>query len=67
VLIGRNDEGLIYQTDAGGAFIGWMYRDAGYASRVHQTYSNSRDWEASEFAPGFFDSILIDGGHTPKV
>jgi hypothetical protein len=56
----------IYQTDAG-AFIGHRYRRAGYSARVTQVYCDSRDWDVSEFSPGFFDTALIDGGHSEEV
>lgn len=50
-----------------GDMIGWMYRSAGYGERVHQILADSQHWDASEFAAGFFDSVLVDGGHTPEV
>ena len=56
----------IYQTDAG-PFIGHRYRQAGYTHRVTQIYCDSREWDISEFSPGFFDSSLIDGGHSEDV
>ncbi len=56
----------IYQTDAG-EFIGWRYRADGFSARVHQILADSTNWDSSEFADGFFDTILIDGGHIPKV
>ncbi|MCK6453244.1 MAG: class I SAM-dependent methyltransferase [Alphaproteobacteria bacterium] len=59
-------DGATYQTDAG-AFIGWRYRKAGLAHRVHQILADSREWDPRDFAPGFFDSILIDGGHHSDV
>ncbi len=58
--------GEVFQTDAG-AFIGWRYRKAGLAHRVHQILADSRQWDTRDFAPGFFDSILIDGGHHSDV
>ena len=54
------------QSDSG-EMIGWMYRAAGFGARVHQLLVDSRDWDVSGFEPGFFDSVLIDGGHTPDV
>jgi predicted O-methyltransferase YrrM len=54
------------QTDAG-PWIGWRYRAAGYDSRVHQILCDSTTWDSSAFAEGFFDSILIDGGHTSNI
>jgi hypothetical protein len=56
----------IYQTDAG-TFIGHRYRNAGYSHRVTQIYCDSRQWDTSEFPAGFFDTVLIDGGHSEDV
>jgi hypothetical protein len=53
------------QTDAGD-FIGHLYREAGYGSRVHQLLSDSIAWQP-DMPEGFFDSVLIDGGHTAEV
>lgn len=53
------------QTDAG-AFIGRLYRDAGYSDRVHQILVDSTHWEP-DMPEGFFDTALIDGGHTDDV
>ena len=50
-----------------GERIGWRYRAAGYAYRVHQMLIDSRDFPVDEFPPGFFDTVLIDGGHSPEV
>ena len=50
-----------------GDFIGWRYRAAGFADRVHQILCDSRDLDVTAFGDGFFDSILIDGGHTADV
>ncbi|HUZ62797.1 MAG TPA: FkbM family methyltransferase [Acetobacteraceae bacterium] len=50
-----------------GERIGWRYRAAGYAARVHQLLCDSRDFPAGEFARGFFDTVLVDGGHTSDV
>lgn len=47
--------------------IGWRYRAAGLTSRVHQILCDSRDFDTSQFIPGFFDTVLIDGGHSPEV
>jgi predicted O-methyltransferase YrrM len=54
------------QTDAGD-WIGWRYRAAGYTKRVRQLLVDSTKWDSSPFADGFFDSILIDGGHATDV
>jgi FkbM family methyltransferase len=53
------------QTDSG-EFIGRLYREAGYAHRVHQILVDSTQWQP-DMAPGFFDCALIDGGHTEDV
>jgi FkbM family methyltransferase len=53
-------------TDSG-QFIGWRYRAAGFADRVHQILCDSRDLDTTAFGQGFFDSVLIDGGHSPDV
>ncbi|MGH7120408.1 MAG: FkbM family methyltransferase [Acetobacteraceae bacterium] len=50
-----------------GSHIGWRYKAAGFADRVQQILCDSRDFPSHEFAPGFFDTILIDGGHTTEV
>lgn len=50
-----------------GENIGWMYRAAGHGARVHQLLVDSQQWDTSDFAAGFFDSVLVDGGHTPDV
>jgi predicted O-methyltransferase YrrM len=59
-------ESRTVQTDAG-RWIGWRYRAAGYDTRVHQIFCDSTTWDSSTFADGFFDSILIDGGHESNV
>ena len=50
-----------------GASIGWRYRAAGLEGRVHQLLCDSRDFETNGFAADFFDTVLIDGGHTPDL
>lgn len=47
--------------------IGWRYRTAGFADRVHQLLMDSRELRVEEFGAGFFDTVLVDGGHTPEV
>lgn len=54
------------QTDSGDR-IGRFYREAGYTHRVHQILEDSRTWDTSEFCEGFFDSIMIDGGHATEI
>lgn len=55
-----------YRTDALG-FIGWQYlsRDAG--NRVCQIYCDSTKWDTRNYPEGFFDSVLVDGGHQSDV
>jgi predicted O-methyltransferase YrrM len=53
-------------TDAG-ENIGRLYREAGFAHRVHQLLMDSRDFDTSNFAPGFFDTVLVDGGHSKEL
>lgn len=55
-----------YQTDAG-VFIGHRYRSAGFGHRVCQILCDSRDWDISAYPRDFFDSVLIDGGHSEDV
>jgi predicted O-methyltransferase YrrM len=65
-IAGDRQDGGSFQTDAG-AFVGWRYRKAGFAHRVHQILVDTRIWDTSAFAAGFFDSVLIDGGHQMDV
>ncbi len=55
-----------YTSDAIG-FIGKAYLEKGYGRRVCQIYADSREWDTSAYPGGFFDSILIDGGHTKEI
>lgn len=57
---------VLCQTDARG-FIGRRYLEAGLGHRVCQVYCDSRAWDASAYPPGFFDTALIDGGHSAEV
>jgi predicted O-methyltransferase YrrM len=54
------------QTDSGG-FIGRAYREADLGHRVCQIYADSTRWDTAAYPPGFFDSVLIDGGHTAPI
>lgn len=63
---GADGESLYAASDAGGN-IGWRYREAGLGPRVHQLLCDSRDFETGRFAADFFDTVLIDGGHTPDL
>src|SRR5262249_46206842 len=58
--------GKAQSTDAG-AFIGWRYRAAGFGNRVHQILCDSRELDTTAFGKGFFDSVLIDGGHIADI
>jgi predicted O-methyltransferase YrrM len=64
--VGMNGASLYESTDAG-ATIGRLYRDAGVSSRVHQLLIDSRQLDPGVFADQPFDSVFIDGGHTPDV
>jgi len=43
------------------------YREAGFGHRVCQIYCDSRTWDTSAYPRDFFDSVLIDGGHSADV
>lgn len=66
VAVQRVNDRPVYQTDAG-FLIGRRYRDAGLGHRVCQIYCDSRVWDSSAYPRDFFDSVLIDGGHSPDV
>lgn len=57
---------VYYQTDALG-FVGRIYRDKGLSHRVCQIYCDSRQWDDHNYPADFFDSVLIDGGHTQEI
>ena len=63
---GGDGESLYGETDSAGN-IGWRYRAAGLAPRVHQLLCDSRAFDTAAFAGDFFDTVLIDGGHTPEL
>ncbi len=56
-----------YASSDAGDNIGWRYRAAGFGPRVQQLLCDSRDFETNRFAGDFFDTVLVDGGHTPDV
>ncbi len=60
------EPGWGYRTDSLG-FIGRHYLQQGYGPRVCQIYCDSRDWDISNYPEGFFDTVLIDGGHTNEL
>lgn len=51
-----------HRTDAG-PYIGRFYRENGLGHRVCQIYCDSMNWDTTNYPDGFFDSVLIDGGH----
>lgn len=55
-----------YRTDSFG-FIGRFYLEKQFGNRVCQIYCDSTHWDISNYPEGFFDSVLIDGGHVPDV
>lgn len=55
-----------YRTDSIG-FIGRFYLEKEMGHRVCQIYCDSRKWDISNYPPDFFDSVLIDGGHTKDI
>lgn len=65
----KDDKGhdIVYaQTDALG-FIGRHYLERRLGHRVCQIYCDSRQWDISAYPEGFFDSVLIDGGHSEEI
>jgi predicted O-methyltransferase YrrM len=63
----RTDGTSLYASTDLGEFVGRIYRQAGYSDRVHQLLCDSRAFDAARFGPDHFDTVLIDGGHTPDV
>jgi len=55
-----------YRTDSIG-FIGRHYLQSGMEHRVCQIYCDSRKWDISHYPAGFFDTVLIDGGHAEDI
>lgn len=55
-----------YQTDSVG-FIGRYYLEKKLGHRVCQIYCDGREWDISNYPHNFFDTILIDGGHTKDI
>ena len=56
----------VERTDGIG-FVGRCYLEKNLGHRVCQIYCNSMHWDHSAYPNGFFDSVLIDGGHLPEV
>ena len=65
---GQDESGpcTYHRTDAAG-YIGRLYREKGLSHRVCQVFCDSRKWDTSNYPAGFFDSVLVDGGHQPDV
>ena len=55
-----------HRTDAA-SYIGRFYREKQLGHRVCQIYCDSCEWDTTAYPPGFFDSVLIDGGHQTDV
>ena len=55
-----------YSSDAIG-FIGKEYLQRDLGHRVCQIYSDSRAWDTVNYPDGFFDTILVDGGHATEI
>ena len=55
-----------YPSDSVG-LIGLYYLKKNLGHRVCQILCDSRQWDTSQYPPGFFDSVLIDGGHVHDV
>jgi len=55
-----------HHTDSIG-YTGRFYLEKGLGGRVCQIYSDSRDWDTTNYPNGFFDTCLIDGGHTEEI
>jgi predicted O-methyltransferase YrrM len=54
------------RTDARGN-IGHLYRDQNFGHRVNQIFCDSRRWHLKNYPNNFFDTVLIDGGHTKSI
>ncbi len=68
VNFGVDEDGprTYHRTDAA-SYIGRLYREQNLGHRVCQIYCDSQQWDQSAYPKDFFDSALIDGGHTPEV
>lgn len=62
----ETQDGVWVRTDAYGQ-IGRKYLEAGWGKRVCQIYADSCAWDTSAYPNGFFDTCLIDGGHTTAI
>lgn len=68
VNFGHDDEGprTYHRTDAA-SYIGRLYREKGLGHRVCQIFCDTREWDTSAYPADFFDSVLIDGGHSAEI
>ncbi len=55
-----------YASDALG-FIGRFYLEKNLGHRVCQIFCDSTQWDSSALPDGFFDTVLIDGGHQVRT
>lgn len=55
-----------YSSDSIG-FIGKSYLERNLGNRVCQIYCDSQDWDTTNYPAGFFDTVLVDGGHIADV
>jgi predicted O-methyltransferase YrrM len=62
----RSDTKVWVRNDAFG-MVGRKYLQAGWGKRVCQIYADSREWDTRAYPSGFFDTCLIDGGHTADI
>lgn len=62
-----NASGERFVITDGPGYIGKCYRERGLAHRVHQILCDSRAWDTRDYPADFFDTALIDGGHTAEV
>jgi predicted O-methyltransferase YrrM len=60
------DRPIGFQIDAIG-LIGRYYLKKGLGKRVCQIYCDSREWDISNYPEDFFDTVLIDGGHSEDI
>lgn len=56
----------VVRTDALGA-IGHLVYERGLGHRFCQILCDSREWDSRAYPDGFFDTVLVDGGHTAEV
>ncbi|MBI2813933.1 MAG: class I SAM-dependent methyltransferase [Opitutae bacterium] len=68
VNFGQDEAGprTYHRTDAA-SYIGRLYREKHLGHRVCQIYCDSCIWDTAAYPSGFFDSVLIDGGHQAEV